>query len=156
MYARDEAIIATPIGTIRLTSEGSTLTSVTISRNLAIAAPANAVLRQAQNEMDQWFAGERQLFSLPLAAPVSPRGQTLRDAIAAIGYGETLSYGALARQIGSGARAIGQACARNPFPIIIPCHRVLAAQGRLGAYSGAEGPVTKQWLLDFERAHLPD
>jgi methylated-DNA-[protein]-cysteine S-methyltransferase len=156
MYARDEAIIATPIGTIRLTSDGSFLTSVSITRDSPIREPSVAVLEQAKTEMNQWLAGERTGFSVPLAPSASARSQILRDAIAAINYGETLSYGALARKIGSGARAIGQACARNPFPIIIPCHRVLAAQGKLGAYSGGEGPVTKLWLLDFERKHRPD
>ena len=84
---------------------------------------------------------------VPLAGP---RGEALRAGIAAVGYGETLSYGALARTIGSGARAVGQACARNPYPLVIPCHRILAAGGALGAYSASDGPATKQWLLDHE------
>ena len=68
-----------------------------------------------------------------------------------IGYGRTVSYGALATSARSSARAIGQACARNPFPIIIPCHRVLNASGSLGANSAGQGPETKRWLLDFEQ-----
>ena len=62
-----------------------------------------------------------------------------------------MSYGALAQETGSAARAIGQACARNPFPILVPCHRVLGAGGVLGAYSAGEGPHTKSRLLDLER-----
>jgi methylated-DNA-[protein]-cysteine S-methyltransferase len=69
----------------------------------------------------------------------------------AIAYGETLSYGDLARLAGSAPRAIGQACARNPFPIIVPCHRVLSSGGARGHYSGGEGPITKRWLLDHEQ-----
>ena len=75
----------------------------------------------------------------------------LRQAIVDIAYGTTASYGALAKAIGSSPRAIGQACARNPFPIIVPCHRILGAGGALGAYSAGEGPITKSRLLDHER-----
>ena len=64
-----------------------------------------------------------------------------------IPYGETLTYGTIAAQVGSGARAVGQACA-NPIPILIPCHRVVGAGGKLTGYSGAGGTVTKKWLLD--------
>lgn len=153
MYARDEAVIATPVGNIRLTSDGEALTSIKIGSNLPLSAPGSDVLRSAVYQMDQWFDGVLADFDLPLAPAATPRGAALRTAIAAIGYGETQSYGALARQIGSGARAIGQACARNPFPIVIPCHRVLASGGALGAYSAGDGPATKQWLLDHEQRH---
>ena len=71
--------------------------------------------------------------------------------IRGIPIGETLSYGALARIAGSAPRAIGQACARNPFPIVIPCHRVVGSGGMIGHYSGGKGIATKIWLLDHER-----
>jgi methylated-DNA-[protein]-cysteine S-methyltransferase len=77
----------------------------------------------------------------------------LRAAICTIPHGQTARYGALAAQIGSGARAVGQACARNPIPVIIPCHRVLASNG-LGNYSGGGGIRTKQWLLAHEAGDL--
>lgn len=154
MYARDEAIIATPVGSVRITGEGPHLIAVSIVPGLAEKPGETAVVREAARQLGEWFAGRRTGFDLPLAPAGTDRGQALREAIGSIGYGETLSYGALARQVGSGARAIGQACARNPFPVIIPCHRVLAAQGRLGAYSAGDGPITKQWLLDHEQRHL--
>ena len=69
-----------------------------------------------------------------------------------ISHGEALSYGALARLAQSGPRAIGQACARNPLPIIVPCHRVLGSNG-LGHYSGGDGVTTKRWLLAHETNH---
>lgn len=153
MYARDEAVIATPVGSVRVTGDGNRLTSVTIAPGLPEKNGISGSVGVAVLQLKQWFAGERDTFDLLLAPAATPRGQALREAIAGIGYGETLSYGALARQAGSGARAIGQACARNSFPIIIPCHRVLGAQGVLGAYSAGEGPITKQWLLDHERRH---
>ena len=65
--------------------------------------------------------------------------------------GETRTYADLARALGSAPRAVGQACGDNPIPILIPCHRVVAANGALGGYSGAEGPATKRLLLDLER-----
>ena len=73
----------------------------------------------------------------------------LRDAIRAIPYGAQRSYGAVARTIDSGPRAIGQACRRNPMPIVIPCHRVTATGG-IGFYSGGKGVETKIWLLQHE------
>ena len=71
-----------------------------------------------------------------------------------IPFGATRSYGDLARTIGSSARAVGTACGRNPIPIIIPCHRVLAAGGAIGGYSGAGGTATKHRLLVLEGAML--
>lgn len=108
------------------------------------------VVYEAMAQLRAYFDGNLQEFDLPLIALDSPRGQVLREGIAAIGYGDTLSYGGLARMIGSGPRAVGQACARNPYPLVIPCHRVLSSGGQLGAYSAGEGPKTKQWLLDHE------
>jgi len=73
-------------------------------------------------------------------------------ALKTIPYGSTLTYGELASRIDSAPRAIGGACGRNPIPIIIPCHRVLAAGGRMGGYSGHEGTDTKEFLLRLEGA----
>ncbi len=155
MYARDIARIATPVGMIAVEGDALGVHAVRVEASgMPVAGMTQPVL-QAIAQLEQWFAGERTTFHLPLAPAATPRGQALRDAMVAISYGETLSYGALARAAESSARAIGQACARNPFPIIVPCHRVLNADGRLGAYSAGEGPTTKQWLLDHERQHAP-
>ncbi|HVI98064.1 MAG TPA: methylated-DNA--[protein]-cysteine S-methyltransferase [Sphingomonas sp.] len=153
MYAQDEAVIATPIGAVRITGDDLAITRITIDRDAAPAPGHAAAVREAAAQLEAWFAGARKDFALPLAPAATPRGQALRDAMAAIPFGETMSYGALARAAASSPRAIGQACARNPFPIVVPCHRVLAAGGALGAYSAGDGTATKQWLLDHER-HL--
>ncbi|HWL46290.1 MAG TPA: methylated-DNA--[protein]-cysteine S-methyltransferase, partial [Sphingomonadaceae bacterium] len=92
-------------------------------------------------------------FALPLSPAGTPRGPAHRAAIMAIGYGETASYGEVARAIGSSPRAVGQACARNPLPIIVPCHRVLGAGGAIGHYSAGDGIATKCWLLSHEKGH---
>ncbi len=85
----------------------------------------------------------------------SPFRQRVWAALRAIPPGETRSYAALARELGSSARAVGGANAANPIPIIIPCHRVVAADGSIGGYSAGEGVDTKRHLLRLERAASP-
>ena len=154
-----KAILHAPIGPVLLDCDGSTLRSVRILGTgqevpdgygaPAAGSPAAEAARQIHAYFDEGFTD----FDLPLEPAASPRGEVLRAAIAVIPPGETLSYGALARVLGSSPRAIGQLCARNPFPIVVPCHRVLAEGGRLGNFSGGEGPKTKSWLLEHERRH---
>jgi methylated-DNA-[protein]-cysteine S-methyltransferase len=151
MYAQDQTVIATPIGAVRILGDDHAITRVSIERDAAPAGAHAEAVRAAAEQLAQWFAGERTDFDLALAPAATPRGGRLRDAMIGIRFGETMSYGALARLVASSPRAIGQACARNPFPIIVPCHRVLAAGGALGAYSAGDGPATKQALLDHER-----
>lgn len=153
MYARDHALIATPIGAIRIEGDEAILTGIRIGGDGAPSRGDAPAVREAAEQLGQWFARERETFNLPLAPAGTPRGEELRAGLIAISYGETLSYGALARVLGSSPRAIGQLCARNPFPIVVPCHRVLGSGGALGHYSGGDGPKTKSWLLEHERRH---
>jgi methylated-DNA-[protein]-cysteine S-methyltransferase len=148
------ARIETPIGMVELVAVGDVLTSARIRPNLAEESqePGNPVLDRAVGQMRDYFAGRRKTFDLPLATAVSEEGEQLRSAIASIPYGETETYGALARKSGSIARAVGQACKTNPFPIVIPCHRVVSSAGR-EYYSAGAGPETKAWLIDFEAEH---
>lgn len=110
-----------------------------------------ALADQVMAEMAAYFAGNLRAFSLPLA----PRGSQFQlrfyAALCAIPYGETQTYGDMAGLLNASAQAIGQACGANPIPILIPCHRVLGAQG-LGGYSGAGGIETKVALLRHEGA----
>jgi methylated-DNA-[protein]-cysteine S-methyltransferase len=108
------------------------------------------LLRAAAAQIAEYFAGTRTDFDLPLAPPSSPLQARMRDAMTAIPYGETRSYGELAVLLGSNPRAIGQACGSNPIPIVVPCHRVLAAGGRIGGFSAGDGVATKRWLLGHE------
>jgi methylated-DNA-[protein]-cysteine S-methyltransferase len=155
MYARDEALIATPIGTIRITGADQVITSIRIEPPGGCVSRGTAqAVREAADQLSQWFAAERRDFNLPIARAATVRGAALRDGIISISFGETESYGNLARRIGSAARAIGQACARNPFPIVVPCHRVTGSGGALGHYSAGDGVTTKRWLIEFERKAL--
>lgn len=152
MYARDIAEIATPIGIVRIVGDAKAVQSIGIgSDRTDEMQPDTGAVAIAADQIRAWFAGDLRRFDLPLAPATTVRGQALRDAMIAIPYGETMSYGELARSVGSSARAIGQVCARNPFPIVVPCHRVLDANGSLGHYSAGAGPTTKSWLLDHER-----
>ncbi|WP_107964301.1 methylated-DNA--[protein]-cysteine S-methyltransferase [Sphingomonas sp. PP-CE-3G-477] len=150
MYARDAASIATPIGLVRVTGTGDRIDAIDIGVDNGSTSDAPAIV-EALRQIDAYFAGRLTEFDLPLAPSPTPRGADLRQAIVDIAYGTTASYGELAKAISSSPRAIGQACARNPFPIIVPCHRILGAGGALGAYSAGEGPITKSRLLDHER-----
>lgn len=153
MYARDHALIATPIGQIRVEGDEHSLLALQVGVAGLLARGTTAPVRAAVEQLGAYFTGERRGFDLPLPAIKSPRGVALRNGLIAVGYGTSLSYGALAKQLGSSPRAIGQLCARNPLPIIVPCHRVLGAGGVLGSYSAGDGPRTKQWLLDHEQRH---
>lgn len=115
-------------------------------------ADETAVLRHAIDQLSAYFAKELQHFDLPLA----PAGSAFERAVWAqmlrIPYGATRTYGELAAAIDGVARAVGRACGSNPIPVIVPCHRVVAAGGRLGGYSGAGGDRTKRALLALEGA----
>lgn len=118
----------------------------------------DGVGQQLGDELREYFAGERRTFSLPLALEGSPFQKRVWAALGAIPFGETRSYRQVAAEAGNpnAAIAVGQANARNPVPIVVPCHRVLAAGGRIGGYmgSGAEGSAIgiKRWLLRHEGA----
>lgn len=127
------------------------------------------LLSQAAEQLDAYFGGRLKDFDLPLAPEGGPFNQAVWREMQAIGYGETRTYGEIAAAISedllpglkltgsskpghSHAQAVGQACGANPIPILIPCHRVVAANGRLGGFSGGRGVDTKRWLLIHEGA----
>jgi methylated-DNA-[protein]-cysteine S-methyltransferase len=150
------ASFLTPIGLIVLKAEGDLLisSSIDLVGGEAIDHTGNALLTEALEQLRAWFARERRDFDLPLRPLPTVRGNDLRAGIAAIPYGETRTYAGLAHQIVSAPRAVGQACRRNMFPIIIPCHRVISTAGP-EFYSGGEGAMTKAWLIDFEKGQTP-
>lgn len=112
----------------------------------------NVVLQAARVQLGEYFNGQRTDFDLPLAPQGTPFQQEVWFALAAIPYGRTISYSQLAHRVGKPAamRAVGAANGRNPLPIVLPCHRVIGADGSLTGFGG--GLPTKQFLLELEGA----
>jgi len=114
----------------------------------------HAVLVSAAQELEEYFSGERQLFDLPLDLVGTDFQLATWHALAHIDYGTTATYGEQARSIGRprAVRAVGGANRCNPVPIVLPCHRVIGADGKLTGFAG--GLETKSWLLVHEKAHV--
>lgn len=139
-----------PVGPLRLIADDHALHRldwVNSDRSVETSTP---LLRVALDQLDAYFAGRLMRFDLPLAPAPTPFAGRVREAMRAIPFGETASYGELARRLDSSARAVGAACGANPLPIVVPCHRVVAAGGGLGGYSGGRGADTKRALLAHE------
>ena len=144
----------TPIGEVTLSAEDDAIVALDWGRGRdQVPTP---LLRAAVGQLQDYFDGVRTEFDLPLAPFGSAFQQRVWAALRAIPPGETRSYGDLARLLGSSARAIGQATGANPIPILIPCHRVVAAGGRIGGYSGGDCAPTKRVLLELERRARPN
>lgn len=114
-----------------------------------------ATLPQARRQLTEYADGHRTVFDLPLAPEGTAFQRSVWDALCTIGFGETASYADIAQRIGKpgGTQAVGQANGRNPIPIVIPCHRIIAADGGLGGFSG--GAEMKQKLLSLEGTWTP-
>lgn len=149
---RRRLTVDTPTGPVTITAENDAIVGVTWGGSAAPDELAGTLLQEAAGQLNEYFAGERRTFQLPL----QPRGTAFHRAVwremLAIPYGSTRSYGDLAKATGAIARAVGVACGANPIPIFIPCHRVLAADRQLGGFSGGHGPETKAFLLTLEGA----
>ncbi|WP_037588341.1 methylated-DNA--[protein]-cysteine S-methyltransferase [Stenoxybacter acetivorans] len=106
-------------------------------------------------KFNAYFSGSLKNFNCPPSANGTAFQKRVWQAIAEIPCGKTETYGEIAKKLNSAARAVGQACGKNPLPIVIPCHRVVAANGGLGGFNlggGQQGLEIKQWLLNHERA----
>ena len=145
--------LETPIGRLVLECDGDVLIGVWLpherrhGRRDADDVPP--VLKETATQLEEYFAGERLEFDVPMELDGTPFQQEVWAELSRIPYGETISYGELARRVGrpSAPRAVGQANGRNPIPIIVPCHRVLAGNG-IGGYGG--GLKVKRALLAVE------
>jgi len=144
--------LPSPLGRLTLFEAGGAITALIWGGKSA--GTASPLLRDAKRQLDAYFAGKRRHFDLPLAPEGSPSEQRVWAVMAQIPYGETRSYGDIAQALGLSPRAVGHACARNPLPILLPCHRVTASDGELGGYSGDGGVETKRRLLQLEGALL--
>ena len=141
--------VTTQFGSLTLSAQDGAI--VRLSWGVSGQTSASDILREAAAQLAQYDAGVRHVFDLPLRVQGSGLQQDVCAAISAIPFGHTLTYGDIAKQLGIPAQAVGQACGRNPIPIIIPCHRVMGAKGLTG-FSGAGGVETKVALLRHEGA----
>jgi methylated-DNA-[protein]-cysteine S-methyltransferase len=147
-----EALLPSPIGPLYVAADEAGLTKLyTDGHRLHTSAGKDDRGRfaDAAHQLGEYFAGERTDFDLPLSQHGTPFELDVWNALRRIPYGETRSYGELARELGSVARAVGRANGRNQISIIVPCHRVIGANGSLTGYAG--GLDAKRSLLEHEQ-----
>ena len=150
----------TPIGRLDIVAHESAIVSIWFEADDHLPGEAtpvrrgeHAVLDRAVTQLEEYFAGARTTFDLPLDPTGTPFQRQAWEALARIPYGETISYGQQALMLGdkNKSRAVGAANGRNPLPIVVPCHRVVGSNGHLTGFAG--GLDTKAWLLDHERSN---
>lgn len=149
-----DAVIATPLGRLGIEAQAALTNIDFVPARTPLKAPATALARQVSRQLREYFRQPRRArFRLPLAAPGTDYQQRVWRALRRIPSGQVRSYGELAAQLQSAPRAVGGACRANPLPIIVPCHRVVAASG-LGGFMGVtrgRAMTIKRWLLEHER-----
>ena len=139
-----------PVGDLTVSENDGTIVSLDFGRGMT--QTRSALLDDAVAQLTAYFDGALTDFDLPLSPHGTAFQKSVWDLMRAIPYGWTRAYADLARDLESASRAVGGACSANPIPVIIPCHRVLAAGGKIGGFSGGEGIPTKIALLRLEGA----
>ena len=151
--------IDSPVGPLLLVADEHALRVIEFENPRHPIAPSplwqagdTPVIRQAERQLAEYFRGERQRFDVPLAPVGTPFQREVWTTLAGIPYGQTISYAQLAQRVAkpTAMRAVGAANGRNPLPIVLPCHRVIGADGSLTGFGG--GLPTKQFLLQLEGA----
>ena len=145
------AYYQTPVGIARIIAEDGFINSISIrDEELEVLPTDNAVLQMAMQQLDEYFAGERKVFDLPLKQTGTDFQQQVWQQLLKIDYGTTISYGKQSKLMNNplGIRAIAAANGRNNLWIVVPCHRVIGTDGSLTGYAG--GLWRKQWLLEHE------
>jgi methylated-DNA-[protein]-cysteine S-methyltransferase len=156
-----QAVIATPLFALGLRCNADEIVAIDYLPRRAERLPTTPLAAEAVRQIRAYLADPRHIFTLPLQACGTPFQRRVREAIAAIPSGATMSYGMLAKAIHSAPRAVGGACGANPFPLVVPCHRVIAADGGLGGFGRnreSDGGFLldiKRWLLAHEGALPP-
>ena len=144
--------LMTPVGDITVFEEDGHI--IVVEWGQVPGGTSTPLLEEARDQLSAYFSGNLTAFDLPLKPEGSVHQQKVWDAMCAIEYGQTRTYGDIAKDLESSPRAVGGACGRNPIPIIIPCHRIVGANGKLTGYSGGDGIETKTKLLRMEEAVL--
>jgi methylated-DNA-[protein]-cysteine S-methyltransferase len=153
--------LETPIGTLLIAADGDAIRRIEFPRNGHAHKPsddwgesAGGAVEEAARQLNEYFAGTRTEFDLPLAPEGTEFQRTVWRRLQEIPYGETIAYGELARRVGNpkASRAVGAANGANPIPIVIPCHRVIGSNGKLTGFGG--GLPVKEALLALEAKQL--
>jgi methylated-DNA-[protein]-cysteine S-methyltransferase len=154
----EHAAYQSPIGTLILTFQGEAISGLSMSSSMDAESAAShfgkghgsGLIRETRRQLDAYFQGDRLDFDLPLKLVGTSFQQQVWQELSKIPFGSAISYIELARRVGrpTGSRAVGQANGRNPIALMVPCHRVIAADGGLGGYGG--GLDRKRWLLEHE------
>lgn len=147
-------VIDTVIGKIGIAEDGKSITNLYFDSNTipeGFDLKETLLLKEAAKQLSEYFSGKRKTFELPLAPSGTEFQKKVWDTLKQIPYGETMSYGEVAKKIGNdkACRAVGMANNKNPIPIIIPCHRVIGSNGKLVGYGG--GLDIKKKLLELEQ-----
>jgi methylated-DNA-[protein]-cysteine S-methyltransferase len=156
---REHTVVTSPLGELTLVRDGAAMAGLYFPHHwymptrAALGPRTDRGFGEITAQLEQYFAGHRATFDVPVQAAGDGFQRRVRDLICAVPYGQTTTYGALARALGSQvtAQQAGAAVGRNPLCILIPCHRVVGANGKLTGYAG--GLPRKRALLELEREH---
>lgn len=149
-------VLSSPIGALEFILTETFVCQVQLYSKKPANLPSTDLEQAVAVQVAEYFTGKRQRFALPVQWQTTQYRKQVCQSLADIPYGETITYGELAKNMGSGARAVGGACRHNPLPLLYPCHRVVAADS-LGGFSGAtqgEQLTVKQYLLELEKSHV--
>jgi methylated-DNA-[protein]-cysteine S-methyltransferase len=152
-----DAVVAFPAMRVGVRTQGDAIGGIVyLPRNAGLVAPGNALAARAARQLERYIEDADFRFELPLAEAGTPFQRRVWEAIRSIRRGRTLTYGEMARALASAPRAVGQACGSNPFPLVIPCHRVVGTKGIGGFAHHGDGfhIEVKQWLLQHEHAPI--
>ena len=144
-----------PFGPVSFAVEDGFLLRVRFQADINSTENDDPLAEEAVRQLNAYFTGRLFNFDLPLALPHSEFQAGIRQCMIDIPFGEMRTYGDLAKDLSSASQAVGQACGANPIPIIVPCHLVVAAGGKLGGFSGGDGAPTKRKLLNHEAVYAP-
>ncbi|MEO1505221.1 MAG: methylated-DNA--[protein]-cysteine S-methyltransferase [Pseudomonadota bacterium] len=145
------ATAPSPFGLLEITERNDAIVRLTWPARGPEVEPPTPLLEAATRQLQEYFDGRRQDFDLPLRVEAAEFERAVCEQMRAIPFGETRTYGDIAKALATAAQPVGRACGANPIPIIIPCHRVLGADG-LGGFSASGGVEDKVWLLKHEGA----
>jgi len=150
-----QAIVAAPVFALGVRCDGDWLSTIDFLPHQPEKAAQTSLAAEAVRQLQAWLRDPRFVFGLPLKPAGTVFQRRVWEQIAAIPLGETRTYGELAGNLHNAPRAVGQACGANPYPVVVPCHRVVAAHGGLGGFSRQGGGFLleiKRWLLAHERS----